>query len=597
MRELFRILYPYCARHKLRYLWGALAVLVSNFLSVQATVWIGRTVELILTPGKDFLAVMPYVLSILAMTITGALGLYLTRIFLIGTSRTIEYDFRNDFFKHLTSLSPSFYDRIKSGDLISRATSDIEQVRMALGPRIMYPLRTVTLVPITLYAMLSSSWAITLACLSPILLMPLVVNLYSSLIYKRSLRIQENFSEFSGCIQESISGIRVVKSFVQKDFETGKLDILNLKNAQLNMSRARVQAVFFPVMITIFVFGVIIIVWSGGYFVTSDPVLLKTDAKMLSKGELLAFVLLYRFLFMPLLELGWVISVFQRAAASMHRILLIWNQKPEITDSHEKDPAPHDVRGEIEFQDLTFAYPQKGNPSLSNVSFHLPAGKALGVVGGVGSGKSTIAQLIGRLYDPPPGAVFIDGKDIRQYPLEVLRNAVRMVFQETYLFSDTITENISFGLASGADEAKAREAARLAAINDEVDAFPQKFQTMLGERGINLSGGQKQRVALARALICDPPILVLDDAFASVDTHTEEKILRGLREILRNRTTVLISHRISAVQMADFIIVLENGRVVEQGTHAELVAHGGIYADMYRRQLLEEEIAEGDLAK
>ena len=592
MRELVKVLYPYCLRHKWMFLWGALAVLASNYLYVRSFVWIGRAVDFILSPGATLAGVWRYIGIIAAIVGAGAVGQYLQRIFLICTSRAIEYELRNDFFNHLSRLSPAFYDRIRTGDIIARATSDMDQVRMALGPGMMYPLTTVCVVQVTLWAMAASSWPVTLYCFIPMLALPALVNVLANMMYERSLRTQEHFADFSGRIQESIAGIRVIKSFVQSRSEIRTLDEANEKYAALNMALARVQAAFHPILITLFILGNIVIIWVSSRFVTDDPVLLADRSGMMTKGELVAFVMLYRNLFFPVLGLGWVTSVYQRAAASMHRILLIWDQAPAIKDAEETDSSLQSVRGEIEFRNLTFTFPKSDRPSLRGVSLRIPRGKSLGIVGPVGSGKSSIAQIVSRLYEAPPGRVFIDGHDIRSYPLDVLRRSVGMVFQETYLFSDTIAANICFGLGRDVDEEKAQDSARIASVDGDIQGFPDKYRTRLGERGVNLSGGQKQRIALARALVHDPPILVLDDAFASVDTHTEERILQELRSVMRERTTILVSHRTSTVREADEIIVLADGRIVERGTHDELVEHGGLYAEIHRRQQLEEAIKE-----
>lgn len=600
MAELIRRLLPYCMRHKRVYVLGTLVVIISNYCAVKTTVWVGRTIDHILGKTGTIEGVWHYILAILLFAIIAAVCQYYTRIFLIGVSRVIEYEFRNDFFRHLTRLSASFYDRAKTGDLISRATTDVDNVRMALGPGIMYPLNALNLIPMTLWSMLQKSHAITGFCFLPMLIVPVLVNIFSNVMYRRSLKIRENFSDFSGRMQDSIAGIRVVKSFVQSDHELDVLDRLSQKNVVLNMALARVQAAFFPLMIPIFVSGVVLIIWLGGRYVATDPALIGKNG-MISKGDLIAFVMLYGNLFFPVLGLGWVLSIYQRASASMHRIQLIWKQEPEIHDTEETDPSLTSVRGDIEFRDLTFTYPQTDFPALQGISLHVKRGQTLGVVGSVGSGKSTLAHLIPRLYNPPSGKLLIDGVDIRKYPLSVLRGSIGFVFQETYLFSETIMENIRFGLSgepSNIESVEAAgaspvEAARLAAIESEILGFPRQYETELGERGINLSGGQKQRVSLARALACNPPILILDDAFAAVDTHTEESILNGLRGVIRERTTILISHRTSTVRLADEIIVLDEGRIAERGTHDQLVALNGLYADIYRRQLLEAAI-EGE---
>ncbi len=597
MFDLLRFLYPYCRRYKWKYVWGVVTVIVTNVLMVRANVLVGRTVDAIFRPDMSAAGVAGNIALIAVCVAVGSISLYMQRILLIGTSRVIEYELRNDFFGHLMRLSASFFDRSKTGDILARATSDIEQIRMALGPGILYPLTAVAILPTTLWAMFSASWPVALFSLAPMLLLPLVVSLMANLTYKRSLKVQEHYSDFSGRIQESITGIRVVKAYVQREHELETLNEGNRRNAALNLELAKVSAAFHPTLMTLFVLGTISILWNANNYLTADAAL-AASTKMLTKGDLLSFVLLYRYLFFPILRFGWVISAMQRAAASMVRLRLIWDQKPAIQDTGETDVSLDRVEGAIEIRNLTFTYPKAIRPSLVGVNLKLGAGRTLGIVGPVGCGKSTLGRLIARLYDPPENTVFLDGHDVRRYPLAVLRGAVGIVFQETYLFSDTVRENIRFGLSAEVSEEdvdrRVRESARIAAVEEEVERLPNQYDTILGERGVNLSGGQKQRVSLARAVASGRPILILDDAFASVDTHTEERILRGLRDVMKERTTILISHRISTVQLADEIIVLAEGRIAEQGTHAELLKKRGLYYDIYERQLLEESVEEAN---
>ncbi|MBN1867182.1 ABC transporter ATP-binding protein [Candidatus Sumerlaeota bacterium] len=592
MRDLFRLLFPYCLRHKWKYVLGAATVVLSAMLNTDAQVWIGRAVDYVFSADMRFGGIWFYVATIGGLIGGAALAQYFQRLLLIITSRNIEFEMRNDFFAHLSRLSPSFYDRMKTGDIISRATTDIDQMRTALGPGIMHPIMTLGTACVSVFAMWRMSPTVTLICFTPMLILPILVRVMANLLYTRSLRIQEHFSLFSGRIQESIAGVRVVRSFVQEGHELDTLDEMNRRNFDLNMSRARIDAAFGPILVTAFTLGIILIIWVSSRFVVSDPSMVVPGSRSLTKGQLLSFVLLYRNLFWPLMGLGWILSIYQRAAASTRRLMLIWSIPPAIADSDETDRTVERVLGEIEFRDLTFAFPKTEADALKNVSFRLPAGKTLGIVGPVGSGKSTIAHLVARLYDPPAGTVFVDGRDVRTIPLDVLRQSIGMVFQETYLFSDTIAANICFGLRGETDAQKAADAARIASVDAEIEELPAQYESRLGERGVNLSGGQKQRVSLARAIACDPKILILDDAFASVDTHTEERILGQLRDVIRQRTAILISHRISTVQMADEIVVLDGGAIVQRGRHEDLVRTEGLYADIYRRQLLEEAVDE-----
>jgi ATP-binding cassette subfamily B multidrug efflux pump len=592
MRDLYRYLLPYCRRYWIVLSIGTVCVIIQNYLSVRVIELVGKSVDYIFHPDGSLGGFVWRISYIVLLAIVSALTLYYQRICIIGTSRKIEYEIRNDFFAHLCTLSPGYYDRMKTGDVISRATNDIDQVRTVLGPGIMYPIGAVVLIPFTLFAMWKSSPTVTLVSIAPVIFVPMITGLLSNLTYKRSLRVQEHYSDFSGRIHESIAGMRVVKSYAQSGHELKTLEKGNVKNARLNLRLALVQAAFDPVLLLLFVFGTLVTIWSASAYVTTDAKLIATDPRYLTKGELIAFVMLYRNLFWPILRFGWVLNIIQRASASMRRIRLIWDEKPEIRDNEETDRSLREIAGAIEFRNLTFQYPKTETPVLVDLSFAIPQGRILGIVGAVGSGKSTIAQIISRLYDPPAGKVYIDGRDIRSYPLLTLRRSVAQVFQETYLFSDTLAANIGFSQTGSPDSDSVLRSARIAAVDGEILELPDKFQTILGERGINLSGGQRQRVALARALDCDAPILILDCSFASVDTHTEEKILGELRKVMHERTTILISHRISTVQLADEILVLDEGRIAERGTHDALVALGGMYADIHNRQLLEEQINE-----
>jgi ATP-binding cassette, subfamily B, multidrug efflux pump len=594
MLNLFKRLFPYIRRYWLRYLCGFLMIMVSTFTMTRSKYWIGEAVDFVESDGAQFNGILPFLGIIAGLAVVGTIAMYFERIFVIATSRIIEFELRNDFFRHLINLASSFYDRQKTGDIVSRATGDIDQVRLALGPGLLYPFTALGLVPFTLYAMFQMSWPVAIISLLPMVFLPFFVSVMAHLTYNRSLKVQEHFSDFSGRIQESISGIRVIKSFVQEQHELAELDAGNAQNAKLSLHLAKVQAAFFPTLMTLFVFGIVVILYSSAPYITRDKALARESSKLLTPGNLVAFIMLYQQLFFPILRLGWVISALQRASASMHRLALIWDQAPEIGDSEDTNHELKEIKGEIEIRDLTYTYPKANRPSLHGIDIKIPAGGTLGIVGSVGSGKSTIGQLIERLYEPPKGTVFIDGHDVQEYPIEVVRRAVGMVFQETYLFSDTIMNNICFATPDDVDADRAKSAATVANVAEDVEEFPDAYETRLGERGVNVSGGQKQRLALARAIASERPILVLDDAFASVDTNTEEMILQKIGDVMKDRTTLIVSHRISTVQMADEVIVLDDGAIIERGTHDELVAKGGLYADIYERQMLEQAVEEVD---
>ncbi len=592
MLNLFKRLLPYIRRYWLRYMCGFVMIMISTFTMTRSKYWIGEAVDFVESEGAVFNGILPFLGIIAGLAVIGTIAMYFERIFVIATSRMIEFELRNDFFRHLVNRAASFYDRQKTGDIVSRATGDIDQVRLALGPGLLYPFTALGLVPFTLYAMFQMSWPVAIISLLPMVFLPFFVSVMAHMTYNRSLKVQEHFSDFSGRIQESISGIRVIKSFVQEQHELAELDAGNDQNAKLSLHLAKVQAAFFPTLMTLFVFGIVVILYTSAPYITRDKELAKESRKLLTPGNLVAFIMLYQQLFFPILRLGWVISALQRAAASMHRLALIWDQAPEIGDSDDTDNNLREIKGAIEIRDLTYTYPKANRPSLRDIDIKIPAGGTLGIVGSVGSGKSTIGQLIERLYEPPKGTVFIDGHDVREYPIEVVRGAVGMVFQETYLFSDTILENICFATPDDVDMNRAKQAATVANVAEDVEDFPDAYDTRLGERGVNVSGGQKQRLALARAIASERPILILDDAFASVDTNTEEMILQKIGDVMKDRTTLIVSHRISTVQMADEIIVLDDGAIVERGTHDELVAKHGLYADIYERQLLERAVEE-----
>ena len=590
MRQLIRTLLPYCMGHKWSYVLGFSVVTLANYLYVRAIVWGGRTADYILSEDMTMRGVWWRVGAIIGMVTVGAVAHYYQRILIIGNSRKIEFEFRNSFFAHLLSLSPSFFDRMKTGDLISRATDDIEQVRMSLGPGILYPLTAITIVPFTVWSMWQSSWPVTAICLLPMLVLPVVVNVLSRLMYRYSFSVQSHLADFSGRIQESIMGVRVIKSFAREEREIENLDTMNDRNMRLNLKLALVRAAFHPVMIFLFVLGTILILWVSSHYVTNDHAAASADARLMTKGQLVAFILLYRNLFFPLLSLGWVMGVVQRASASMERLQLILRQKPDIADTDATRPDLPAPKGEVEFRNVTFTYPGAEEPALRDVSFRIAPGESMGIVGAVGSGKSTIAHLLLRLYDPPPSSVFLDGVDVRDYPLDQLRRSVGIVFQETYLFAESVLDNIRFGRPDETPPEAVERYARAAAVHDDIADFPEGYGAVVGERGVNLSGGQKQRIALARLLAHRAPVMLLDDAFASVDTNTEERILRALREELTGHTALIVSHRISAVKTANHIIVLDDARIVEEGGHDALVRRDGLYADIHRRQLLEEAI-------
>jgi ATP-binding cassette, subfamily B, multidrug efflux pump len=582
-----RPLFPYLKKYRGTFAIGLVCVLFNN------SVWIlfPQVIEWAVDDLKQAAAnhtgphhpLSTYALLLLAVAGVKGIFQYLTRWIMIGISREIEFDLRNDLFRHLETLSYSYYQRTRTGDIMAKATNDLNAVRMLLGPAIMYSANTIVFTAGALAFMLSISPKLTIYAFLPLPAVSIVVQYFGRRIHERFERIQSMFSDISARTQENFSGARVIRAYVQEEPEIAAFETSNREYINRSLKLVRLMGMLWPTLETMLGMAIVLVLWLGGREVLQQR---------MSVGQFVAFNTYMVQLTWPVIALGWVINIFQRGTASMARINEILVEKPEIQD----DPAqlarvgtPGEIRGEIEFRNLTFAYGE--TPVLHDVNLRIPAGNSLAIVGPTGSGKSTLVDLIPRIYDAAPESVLIDGKPIREYPLEFLRKNIGFVPQETFLFSETIRENIAFGREDATDE-DVRRAALAASIAADIEGFPEHYQTMVGERGITLSGGQKQRSAIARAIIRNPRILVLDDALSSVDTQTEDKILNHLREIMKGRTTIFISHRVSTVRNADQIAVLHSGRIVELGTHDELIAQNGYYTDLYNKQLLEEELAE-----
>jgi ATP-binding cassette, subfamily B, multidrug efflux pump len=527
-----------------------------------------------------FLIVMGLVLVGVA-AINGLFRYYMRNI-LIGASREIEYDLRNDYLAHLQTLSASFFQRYKTGDLMARATNDMEAVRTTFGPGIMYMMNTITVGLFSLILMLSLSPVVTLASLLPMPGVALIVKKQVGKINKLFQNIQAQYSSITAKVQENISGIRVIKSYVQEPHEIAEFARMNQEYIARNMKLVRIRASLWSTIEFLLGLTTLVTLLIGGWQVIRHQ---------LTLGSLVAFLAYLAMLAWPIIALGWVLNLWQEGLGSAERILNILKEKPDIQDGAETDPSLTEITGEIEFRDLSFTYPGISSPVLKKVNLHIPAGMTLAIVGHTGSGKSTWMHLIPRLYDAPAGTLFLDGHDIRCIPLAELRRQIGFVTQETFLFSDVLRENLAFGVNENNDD-KLQAAIEMAQLNKDLDQFPQGWDTMVGERGLTLSGGQKQRVAIARAILRDPRILILDDALSAVDTYTEEEILSRLRTVRQGRTTLIVSHRISTVRDADWIVVLKNGEIAEQGRHEELLAHAGLYHTLYERQLLEQSLEE-----
>jgi ATP-binding cassette, subfamily B, multidrug efflux pump len=619
-----RRLLAYVLRYRRKFALGLACVVVTRAVALAGPAVLGVAID-DLTTGVTRAKLAGYGALLLGIGLVGGVFLFLQRRILIGASRDIEYDMRNDFFAHLQTLPLAYFQSHRTGDLMSRATNDLSAVRMMIGPSIMYSANTLLTFVVALSVMISIDARLSLWSLLPLPFVSISVKVFGSAIHKRFEQIQAQLSEVSAIVQEALSGVRVIRAYRQEESELERFRVSIDEYVRRSRRLIVLQGFFFPSMGFFLGLGALMVVWLGSREVIQGRITL---------GDFVAFNSYLTMLSWPMIAFGWVTNMLQRGMASWKRMLEVLNVEPAIADlglrrstssgrpealeggiaespTLQSIPNPQSaigngIRGQIEFRDLVFSY--DGTPILDHVSARIEAGQTVALVGVTGSGKSTLISLVARLHDPPPGSVFIDGVDVREIPLETLRRAIGFVPQEPFLFSDTLADNVAFGFDAADDRGAplsgppnpGREGSRderivgaagIARLDKDVADFPKGYETMVGERGITLSGGQKQRTALARAIAVDPRILILDDALSAVDTYTEEEILSRLRTVMRSRTSIIVSHRISTVRGADLILVLDKGRIAERGTHDELLRHGGLYAELHKKQLLEEELA------
>ncbi len=592
MKSLRRLL-PYILKYKSRLIWGFVAITLSNVFSVAIPRFIGTTIDR-LDKGITTDEILTQVLIIVALSIGSGVFLFLTRQTIIVMSRMVEYDLRNDFLRHVQSLSMKYFSTTPTGDVMALATNDIPAVRNFVGPALMYSANTLTTFTFALVMMLTLSPKITLLALLPLPLVSYSVYKIGKKVHHLFGSVQKQYADLTSMAQENMSGVRIVRAYVREAFSIDAFRAMSEVYRVKNMQLVKTEALMMPAMMALIGLSQIIVLGVGGYEVIQGRSTI---------GDITQFFAYISQLIWPVIAIGWVTNIVQRGAASMARLNEIFDIKPDITDEAKVIEVQHkgtngisakpehhiEIKGKIEFRDVTFRYRPETPVVLKNISFTVEPGETLAIIGATGSGKSSIVSLIARLYDTTEGTVLIDDKPIKSIPLEDLRGSIGSVTQETFLFSDTIAGNIRFGRIDATTE-EVEEATRLAQLESNIAGFPKGYDTIVGERGITLSGGQKQRTSLARAVLREPKILILDDALSAVDTETEEHILSGLRQVMKQRTSILIAHRISTVKDADKIIVLEDGHIAERGSHEELLQHNGIYAAIHERQLLEEQL-------
>lgn len=578
-----RALKPYFKRYRGTLLAGVVYILLSNGFTVYMPLAIRDAFNELQTEITDE-AILRYALIIVGAAALGGFFRYHIRQTIIRVSRKIEYDLRQDLWEHIQRLPLRFFNVNSVGDIMARCTNDVSAVRMFVGPAVMYSLDTLARLAIVVAIMISIDAAVTLYALLPLPILSYAVYAVGRRMHKRYTAVQDKFSELSTKAQENYAGMKTVKSYLAEDREIDEFSRLGEEYLRKNMRLARIQALFFPFLLLTSGVSIVVVVWAGGADVISGDLMI---------GDLIALTVYVGLLVWPVIALGWVVHIVQQGEAGMKRILRVFNEPIAIADDEKVDPTLTPTRGEIEFRDVTFKHSENAPPTLKNLSFAIPAGSTVAIMGKTGAGKSTLLDLIPRFAEPNEGAVLIDGRDVREYPLRKLRGAVGFARQEAFLFSADVETNVAYALDEP-DRERVERAAQIAQFAPDVADMTEGYRTMIGERGVTLSGGQKQRAAIARALLVDPLILLLDDSFSAVDTGTEEEILKGLREFMKDRTSVIVCHRVSTAKEADFVVVIGDGKVAERGTHDELIARDGWYAEINRRQTLEKEIEELD---
>jgi ATP-binding cassette subfamily B protein len=574
LRKLARYFRPY----KVQLVIGIACILAGVLFNVTIPQIVGNAIDA-LRSGVTWTKITTAALETLGASLMSGVFLFLQRRLIIGVSRHVEYDLRNDFYAHLVDQPLSFFHEHRTGDLMARATNDLAAVRQLAGPLIMYSLQTVFVVIVILPILFAINWKLTLMLLIPLPLVSLTVKFFGQQVHTRFQQIQDFFAQITARAQENITGVRVVRAYAQEQTEIQAFNDLNWEYAEQNLGLVKIDAVMRPLMTFLIGLGFVLIIWVG------VPLAVRAEITI---GQFFQFNMYLFRLIWPLIAIGYVVNLYQRGMASWKRMQAIARITPAIADAREvRDQAP--LKGRIEFRNLTFRYNPSAPEVLKNINLIIEEGETVAFVGRTGSGKSTLVNLVPRVIEAPQDTVLVDGVSVRDYPLKQLRAAIGYVPQETFLFSDSLAKNIAFG-RDDAEPAQIEMAAEVGGLSTDIQDFPERFDTLVGERGITLSGGQKQRTAIARAILREPRILILDDALSSVDTYTEERILKQLRGIMRERTSLIVSHRVSTVRDADLICVLDEGSIIERGTHDELLALGGEYADLYERQLLEEEL-------